>query len=514
MALQNIRGSASLGCLPAEILFLILRIQCPDLDGPHVWVQPCGFKRSVFANFGFWTCPKLLQGSSCQLLSTSGRSKLEKYSPHIDATSFTDPFATNSNKERSVSRQEINTALLLACQLGDIDALISLAPQRAEFLPYEGSGPTPLHYLFMFDQDEKTLDVALKALLPTNGGSREHLLDMYCSTPQILDQQLPFSLIGTPLNFAVIAGSRGAVEALLRAGASPFSFKLEAGHVMSLAPRNPLQSAVSYHQADIFSALWRSCLLQPKKRSELFNEALSPEGSLFAQLCAVSPMERWILQSNAGHINQSKMVLTLVCAIWELLKSDADGPEGRTLGKRFARQIATGLEQILALDGLEVADELLNRASEIIGLFPVLFLEDDASQNSMQALLQIACQGGVTPRRSLAFIKFGARLFAGASPSLGYRALVSSIRYHNENLFALLLIDGQHFDEVDNDGKGVLWHFVESGFSRMIPMSKVLALGLDPNVANKFGETPLHCAVRNTQRWHYSTAPCQPKPKS
>ncbi|KAF2726472.1 ankyrin, partial [Polyplosphaeria fusca] len=75
--------------------------------------------------------------------------------------------------------------------------------------------------------------------------------------------------------------------------------------------------------------------------------------------------------------------------------------------------------------------------------------------------------------------------------------LLSSIRHHNDSLFSMLLIEGQHFDEVDSDGRGVLWHIVESGFSRMMPLFKILELGLEPDVSDKFGETPLHCAVRS-----------------
>ena len=496
MALQNIRRSASSGCLPAEILLLILKTRYTDLDKPHGRGQTFEIRHSVFAKFGFWASPKLLGASSCQLLSPSGRNKLEKYSPQIGPSLLTQSVDIGGNKETSISQQEIGIALVLACQLGDLDALISLASQRAEPLSCQSSGPTPLHYLFMFDQDEETLDRALESLLPTPVESRRPLLESYCSKPQTIDQQLPFSLTGTPLNFAVLTGSRGAVEALLRVGANPLSCGLEPDTSAPLTPRSPLQSAVSYHQADIFSAVWKACLLRPEWRDDLVIEALHPEASLFARLCARSRLEKWIMQSGDDLVTRSRMVSALVGAVWEFLKSDTDIRKGENPGQKFAQHVAVGLEHILALDGLEVAHVLLNRAAEISGLSLLPFLEDGDRDSLMQALLQIACQGSVTPRRAVAYIEFGELLFAGTSPSVGFRALLSSIRHHNDSLFSTLLVDGRHFNEVDSDGKGVLWHIVESGFSRMVPLSKVLALDLNPDVPDKFGETPLHCAVR------------------
>ncbi|RBR21196.1 hypothetical protein FVER53590_28994 [Fusarium verticillioides] len=109
----------------------------------------------------------------------------------------------------------------------------------------------------------------------------------------------------------------------------------------------------------------------------------------------------------------------------------------------------------------------------------------------------LSCKGNITPNRAIAYIDFGEVLFPDVSPSMGFRALLSAVHHHNDSLFALLLPSSQHLHQVDEDGRSIVWHMINSSFSHMIPLSKVFEQGLKLDDVDGFGESYLHCAVRN-----------------
>ncbi|KAG4262765.1 hypothetical protein FPRO03_10128 [Fusarium proliferatum] len=360
IAMQYMRMSSSSTCLPFEIHRMVLQDRYHNTDKLRTTVQGYNPLCSIFTKLGVWASPTLHTGSSCQFLSPYGLNKLK------------------------------------ACQLGDLEALRSLAPRKEKLLPRKHTGPTPLHYLFMFDQDEETLQRALEILLPTHLDSRSPLLESYCSEAQTLDQQLPFSLKGTPLAFAVDAGSLAAVKALLGAGANPLS-----------------RSPEKYQKSS------------------------------------------------------------------------------------FARYSAAGMRAILIQDGLEIAKDLHRSINDISRLSIPSFLGEEQQKALLQSLLEMACKGNITPNRAIKYIDFGEVLFSAISPAMGFQALLSAVRHHNDSLFALLLPSSQHLHQVDEDGRSIIWHMIDSGFSHMIPLSKVFEQGLKLDDVDSFGESYLHCAVRN-----------------
>jgi ankyrin repeat protein len=81
-------------------------------------------------------------------------------------------------------------------------------------------GNTIFHWLFMLgDNVQSILPLLLHAI-----GTNYSFLDTRCTEIKMINPQWPLRLTGTPLSFAVSAGSMAGVEALLHLGANPTSF--------------------------------------------------------------------------------------------------------------------------------------------------------------------------------------------------------------------------------------------------------------------------------------------------
>ncbi|KAK0726151.1 hypothetical protein B0H67DRAFT_147385 [Lasiosphaeris hirsuta] len=508
IALQSVRKSAALGCVPADMLLLILNDRHPDLDQPHsAQTRAAGPSGSVFSASGIWASLGVTTASSYRLLSPWGRSTMRHSAPQVDVALLGESLAVN-DEYSAPSREDIGAAIQLSCQLGDLGALKSLLPvlNNAESSQEQEAGaeddcavpdPTPLHYLFMFDKERQSLDRALECLLPKHE-ARHHILESCCVETQRLDLQLPFFLAGTPLGFAVCAGSSLAVEALICAGANPLNRTPEQDIQRNLFHESPLEKAISYHQSDMLQGLWRASLSNPKWRCQLIDMCLDSKEPLFAKLCVKSRLERWINHRGDDRMAQQRMVSTLTSVAWELVSTHKGNTEtvGVHTEQAFMRALAAGLGKIIELDGLETADDLIGSANEIIRAPLFSLLQELEKETLVHALLRIACEGTVPPRRATAYIKFGELAFPGISPSIGFQVLVASIRYHNDSLFSMMVTDGRYFDEVDSDGKGILHHIIDAQFSRLIPFSEVLELVKDRDATDESGETPLHHAVR------------------
>ncbi|KAG4291783.1 hypothetical protein FPRO06_13036 [Fusarium proliferatum] len=493
IAMQYMRMSSSSTCLPFEIHRMVLQDRYHNTDKLRTTVQGYNPLCSIFTKLGVWASPTLHTGSSCHFLSPYGLNKLKGHSPQTSRISWLQStVSADCNQSLFLQDHDINNCLILACQLGDLEALISLAPRKEKLLPRKHTGPTPLHYLFMFDQDEETLQRALEILLPTHLDSRSLLLESYCSETQTLDQQLPFSLRGTPLAFAVDAGSLAAVKALLGVGANPLSRSPESETSPDVSSQSSLRKAISYHRADIFLLLWQSCMNNPDWYNELLNGVLTGETCLFSQLCERSFYELWVIGNGNHQIRGSEMVSTLTGAIWNLLTSNPGYQKSS-----FARYSAAGMRAILIQDGLEIAKDLHRSINDISRSSIPSFLGEEQRKALLQSLLEMACKGNITPNRAIKYIDFGEVLFSALSPAMGFQALLSAVRHHNDSLFALLLPSSQHLHQVDEDGRSIIWHMIDSGFSHMIPLSKVFEQGLKLDDVDGFGESYLHCAVRN-----------------
>ncbi|KAF5667503.1 serine threonine kinase [Fusarium denticulatum] len=494
IAMQYMRMSGSSTCLPLEIHRMILQDRYPNNDKLHTSVQGCDPPCSIFTNLGVWASPATHHaGSSCQFLSPYGLNKLKDHSSKTSrAFPLQSTVSFDCNQSLLYQDHDIHNCLLLACQLGDLKALISMAPRKEKLLPCKRTGPTPLHYLFMFDQDDETLQRALEILLPTHLDSRSPLLESYCSEPQTLDQQLPFSLRGTPLAFAVDAGSLAAVKALLGVGADPLSHSPESETFPGLSSESPLRKAISCHRADIFLLLWQSCLANTDWHNELLTEVLAGERCLFSQLCQRSFYELWVMGNGNHQVRRSDMVSALAGAIWNLLTSNPERQKSL-----FTQYSAAGMGAILTQDGLDIAKDLHRSINDINRPSILSILGEEQQKGLIESLLKMACKGNITPNRAAAYIDFGEVLFPVVSPAMGFRGLLSAVRHHNDSLFALLLPSSQHIHQVDKHGRSIIWHMIESGFSHMVPLSKVFEQGLKLDDVDGFGESYLHCAVRN-----------------
>lgn len=98
------------------------------------------------------------------------------------------------------------TALSLACRLGDYESASMLLKLGADSSICSDDNCTPLHWMFMFDDNQ----------MDCINLNHSNVMNAMGSRPQVLDAQLPADFEGTPLSFAVAAASSNAVSVLLR----------------------------------------------------------------------------------------------------------------------------------------------------------------------------------------------------------------------------------------------------------------------------------------------------------
>ena len=98
------------------------------------------------------------------------------------------------------------TPLLLVCRLGDYKSAQDLLDHGADPSTCTADGCSPLHWLFMFDDNH--MSVIAHQL-------HSYSMNLIAGRPQLLDAQLPVDLHSTPLDFAVASTSASAVGVLL-----------------------------------------------------------------------------------------------------------------------------------------------------------------------------------------------------------------------------------------------------------------------------------------------------------
>ncbi|KAJ9493600.1 hypothetical protein H2202_010916 [Exophiala xenobiotica] len=123
------------------------------------------------------------------------------------------PSGENLNEQNAATGE---TALMIACRLGDFTAAHNLLDLGADATTRALDGTIALHWLFMFDE-QHTMKLAQR--LTENW--RIQSINCTSIRPVAMDEQLPIILHGTPLSFAVMTCSTPAVQALLTLSADP-----------------------------------------------------------------------------------------------------------------------------------------------------------------------------------------------------------------------------------------------------------------------------------------------------
>ncbi|KAH0564833.1 hypothetical protein GP486_001781 [Trichoglossum hirsutum] len=505
--------SADSGCFAAKLLLLLLSHQSLATSG-------CSLADSSGLNSVFKEQTlNSLQPNTGNLfgpLQTSGRDNpqnLNSNSSLPDEQSKTDLCKSLDHHTTENLPTTDHNSLLLACQLGDLDNLVQLASEGADIQSPSSNGCVPLHYLFMFDQSEFVLNAVLGSLLPSDSTAKQSILERRTLKPYILSTQLPFQLVGTPLSFAAATGARTAVKVLLRAGADP----LQGYRSQSKSPAENLSAieiAISFHHADIFTLLWRSCTGN-SSRSQLLSELIfTGTMNLIGSLPAQSLLEKQITHGSLRKNAQTATTVALITELWgwiaemkrhnQVSSQDSIEEDYQRLGATnvdtnrrsiFARIFSRGLEIALALHDTEVANALITDGLKAIGVTLFELLDTAERQRLVDITLAVACPRKLNMKRSNQFIEFARCIGSDLEPPPDFQALICAIRHHNEALFANLLIAAHHLHDYDQDGRNALWHMVDSEFSSFVPLSALLSRGVDPNHGDRVGQTPLHLAA-------------------
>lgn len=176
--------------------------------------------------------------------------------------------------------QHGNTSMSLASKLGTSSITRSLLDKGASSTLPDTEGCAPLHWLFMYPQDD-IVEMASELVTERTGfvftGSEElkekilvPLAVNHEAPPRTairLDPQLPLSMYGTPLAFAVSMGCKTSVESLLTLGADPLLGISTSGREIQAG--SPLAIAFSLHLAEILQLLLQQVLKRGYREGNL-----------------------------------------------------------------------------------------------------------------------------------------------------------------------------------------------------------------------------------------------------
>ena len=174
----------------------------------------------------------------------------------------------NLLKSRNWSDEELASTLTKACQYGHFTLAMLLSSHCKEMLDEEGS-PSPLHWLFMFN-DEEARKLATVLIF---GASKDHenangLCKNVINTMSRLDSRSIFlpehclHLTGSPLHWAVWTRNLSVVSTLIEFGADPHLARFDTS-IPEFYPEHPLFSctpfelAVALHLPEICDTIWK-----------------------------------------------------------------------------------------------------------------------------------------------------------------------------------------------------------------------------------------------------------------
>ncbi|KAF7537352.1 hypothetical protein G7054_g3858 [Neopestalotiopsis clavispora] len=430
--------------------------------------------------------------------------------------------------ETSVSQPA--AGLLFASQVGDIDALLSL-PWSTDMVGK--SLPNPLHYLFMFEDNQKamrdvidkcsgidhelsilmarrnlyqrrrqsqadTSDLEEASIHPeaTDSPGFIHLdhtvtnssiIESCSLVPHIIEPQLPFKLIGTPLNNAVITGSPNTVALLLDMEASPLDCQCASPEHEQKQHLCPLENAVSLHQVSVFQSMWQHCLERPTRQRDLEN--LCQTGStILACLAYSSPGERWIMHGADEDLRCSEMIRELLISLKTLFGEIEAGV--RTLSNIMVK----GCQALLEVQAVPIARKVVGEASQ-----PGIGFEFSTSQirELLHGIVKLFENGGCDVKVAVDYINFACELEPSQKKATIFQLALAFVKASSRPLLSELLRLHDISEATDDSQRGILWHMIESGFSKLFPISNISVAIVDVNQADIEGETLLQCAIRN-----------------
>ncbi|KAI9777878.1 MAG: hypothetical protein M1835_005123 [Candelina submexicana] len=362
------------------------------------------------------------------------------------------------------------TALIVACKTGDAQATRKLLDMGADASICSQDGYYPLHWLFMFDDDEVD---HFASRLTKEAWYSQHV-NARTSKPVRLDCQFPLVLHGTPLAFATATASHHAIDALLEAGADPsLGYNVQDEH---LGNGSPLMIATYLHLDDILSRLWI------KISDDLSGTSTAPAdiALLPHALSSASSIERRLIHGTAS-VHAPEKITRLIWEIQSSFRESWSNPYDYN-----------ALEAAISVSNVYVTEALLKNFYCVDG-HPMQQAKDLALFFAIKAVRR----GNLDTKASIALLDFtvaqGCNINARSKAGRAVDILINS---YQEELLKWLLTKGPRLDYLDIDQRTPLYQMLTSGLYRNTGLDLLLAQGASPNIPEeKTGRTPLHLAV-------------------
>ena len=362
------------------------------------------------------------------------------------------------------------TALAVACRLGDYQATIDLLDRGADPSISDRNGCLPLHWLFMFDD----LHIEHVASRLTQDWDLQHI-NSKSSTPMIPDLQYPLVLHGTALAFATTTCSTIAVKTLLGLGADAACGFDEIDP--DWGDRSAITLAVCLHLVDIFSLLW-STLPHNLPLSYLH----SGVAKLACTLPKCSIIERYLI-----HGENYRSVRQQMASLLRAFKP---------LHERFSNDDYAPIEAAVDVMDLEAAETVLK----------VYFNSKQGAKNQLFLFcINIACRGTLDWQQCTSLLNFAVSQGGSINATIedhqdiSRRAVDILIHRRQDKLLRDWLLEKRpELTEIIGAHCSLcpLYDMIENGLSLSVPVEALLSRGADPNFRKpEKGHNALHLAI-------------------
>jgi ankyrin repeat protein len=389
--------------------------------------------------------------------------------------------------------------LIQACRMANFDVFQELLTAGADPNQSTNDGCTVLHWIFMLAGNLRYISELF------SGTIKPGLIDQQCMTSYPLHGQWPLQLTGTPLAFAISAGSVEAVKVLLALGANPAAPAFKAKSSWT-----PLHLAAKYHSPRILELLIDATGV-PRNRSGSLTlaEYLNfPSLQITCALAVSSPVERYAM--NAGEYLER---LNETVSMFPLKSLELSCVDGRT-----------ALMQAIDFNDYDVVTALLHREPKLARLpfidptnaltitYPLHYSAQISARHEVEGSIRTVEALLLDPRKQLKDRDSKLRTplhFAATGPSSRITRYLlekgadlyardnqgrSALHYSKSaSNLAALLDHGAFIDGVDRNGVAAIHLAALEGAEDRVYELVQRQAKLD--VVDKDHGSPLHCAV-------------------
>ena len=410
------------------------------------------------------------------------------------------------------------TALGLASRLGDHVAAVQLLKLGADPSICTEDNCSPLHWLFMFDDDH----------IPEIDLNYPDAINKLCDRPIVLDAQVPADFRGSPLSFAIASASTAAAMVM--------TSESYCTRVATLEQAWCLASSLHLHKfLDMFPSCFvlqpsfsfgldhitRSCRFIPRLihgnnlelAQHLTLQRIFSACTAYMKIHALHPSERILFRQreldtrkNENHCFWYEPVDASTCceppdaSIWHEFTTTPSFAI-QSLALRFVPQnlILPGINSAIRATETGIASKILEEASTLCEQWKPRIAERIAA-NISHSCAEVACGSAYEVATSFRMLDFSLRLCADNGYAKGwFDAVTQAIRHHRQDIFFWLMNKAHDLTQLNDRtdrGETLLHIALIHGFTKLCPITFLLSRGSNPNIADMRGLLPLDVAIR------------------